>query len=276
MSVLIDPTEPPVIATLVLAAGGSARFGSPKLLAEWHGRPLVEHALELAPATGPRVAVAGAATVRLRPLFAFHGFATVVNRRPSRGLASSLRTGLETLPDAVEAALVLLGDAPVVPEAAVERVLEAFRRHNRPVAAFYDGERGHPTILPRAVWDAIPRTGDRAGSDVDAVPVECGDLAEGAADVDTPDDLFALAARAAGAPLVWRLRNLESLEARLALPERIVVRSIDGEGVRTRTVGEWQDEVLVDTLTLRDMARAHGRAIEIIARVGDEYAALVG
>jgi CTP:molybdopterin cytidylyltransferase MocA len=179
MTGLLDPTEPPVIATLVLAAGGSARFGSPKLLAEWHGRPLVEHALELAPMTGPKVAVAGAATVRLRPLFAFHGFATVVNRRPSRGLASSLRTGLETLPEEVAAALVLLGDAPVVPEAAVERVLEGFRRENRPVAAYYDGQRGHPTILPRDVWDAIPRTGDRAGSDVDAVAVECGDLAEG-------------------------------------------------------------------------------------------------
>ena len=264
------------IATIVLAAGGATRFGSPKLLAEWQGRPLVEHALELAPDLGPKVAVAGTATVRLRPLFAYHGFATVVNRRPSRGLASSLRLGLDTLPAGVDAALVLLGDAPVVPRSAIERVLEAYRRENRAVAAYYDDVRGHPTVLPRDVWPLIPKTGDRAGGVIDVVPVECGDLAEGAADVDTPDDLFALAARATHAPLVRRLRDLGSLEARLRLPEPFVLRSIDGEGVRTRDVGEWQDEVLVDLDTLRARALEHGRAIEVVARVGDEYAALVG
>ncbi len=265
-----------MIATLVLAAGGATRFGSPKLLAQWHGRPLVEHALALAPRHGPRVAVAGSATVRLRPLFALHGFAVVVNRRPSRGLASSLRTGLETLPAGVEAALVLLGDAPVVPRAAVDRVVEGYRRENRAVAAHYDGQRGHPVILPREDWDSVPKSGDRAGAVVDAWPIECGDLAEGAADVDTPDDLFDLAARAAHAPLVRRLRTLGSLEARLALPEPFVLRSVDGEGVRSRPVGEWQDEVLVDVLTLRHMAHAQGRGIAVVARVGDEYAALVG
>ena len=212
------PTRPGgrrMIATIVLAAGAASRFGSPKLFAEWWGRPLVEHALDVAPDDGPRVAVVGRETVRLRPLFAAHGFATVVNPRPSRGLASSLRTGLEVLPAEVEAALVLLGDAPVVPPAAIDRVLTAYRRENRAVGASYEGQRGHPVLLPRDTWERLPKTGERAGATIDFVPVECGDLAEGAADVDTPDDLFEIAARAARAPLVARLRNIGSLEARL-------------------------------------------------------------
>ena len=49
-----------MIATVVLAAGRSERFGSPKLLAEWWGRPLVERALEIAP-PGLKVAVVGIA-----------------------------------------------------------------------------------------------------------------------------------------------------------------------------------------------------------------------
>jgi CTP:molybdopterin cytidylyltransferase MocA len=265
-----------MIATVLLAAGQASRFGSPKLLAEWWGRPLVEHALDVAPDDGPRVAVVGRETVRLRPLLAAHGFAAVVNPRPSRGLAASLRLGLEVLPAEVEAALILLGDAPVVPPAAIERVLAAYRRENRAVGASYDGRRGHPVLLPRADWERLPKTGERAGAALDIVPVECGDLAEGAADVDTPDDLFEIAARAAHAPLVARLRNLDSLEARLGLPEPFVLRSIDGEGVRTREVGEFQDEVLVDVETLRERATAFGRGIDVIARAGDEYAALVG
>jgi CTP:molybdopterin cytidylyltransferase MocA len=265
-----------MIGTVLLAAGAASRFGSPKLLAEWWGRPLVEHALDVAPDDGPRVAVVGRETVRLRPLFAAHGFAVVVNPRPSRGLASSLRLGVEVLPAEVEAALVLLGDAPVVPEAAIERVLTAYRRENRAVGAFYEGRRGHPVLLPRDVWDRLPKTGERAGATLEIVPVECGDLAEGAADVDTPDDLFEIAARAARAPLVSRLRNLESLDARLQLPDPFVLRSVDGEGVRTRDVGEFQDEVLIDLETLRERATEHGRGIEVIARAQDEYAALVG
>ena len=58
------------IGTIVLAAGGATRFGSPKLLAQWWGRPLVEWALRTAPDDGPRIAVVGKETATLRPLFA--------------------------------------------------------------------------------------------------------------------------------------------------------------------------------------------------------------
>ena len=58
------------LGTIVLAAGGATRFGSPKLLAEWWGRPLVEWALRTAPDDGPRIAVVGKETATLRPLFA--------------------------------------------------------------------------------------------------------------------------------------------------------------------------------------------------------------
>ena len=33
----------PVVAAVILAAGGSNRFGEPKQLLPWHGRPLIAH-----------------------------------------------------------------------------------------------------------------------------------------------------------------------------------------------------------------------------------------
>jgi CTP:molybdopterin cytidylyltransferase MocA len=259
-----------MIATIVLAAGSSTRFGSPKLLAEWWGRPLVEWALQAAPDSGPRVAVVRRETVRLRPLFAAHGFAVVRNPRPSNGLASSLRIGLDTLPREIEAALVLLGDSPAVPPSVVERVLTAYRREDRAVAAAYDGQRDHPVILPRAVWADLPRRGDRAGADVDVVLEECGDLVVGSMDVDTPDDLFALAARRFSAPLVADLDGAEALEQRLADEAPFVLRARDADERAA------DGPLAMPVLRLRDRASEHGRMIQIVARVGDDYAALVG
>jgi CTP:molybdopterin cytidylyltransferase MocA len=254
-----------VIGTLVLAAGGATRFGSPKLLAEWWGRPLVEWALRASPADAPRIAVVSRETQKLLALFAFYGFAVIRNPRPSDGLASSLRLGLERMPREVEAVMVLLGDAPDVPASVIERVVTAYARENRAVAAAYDGTRGHPVILPRRDWQALPRSGERAGASLPAVLVECGDLA-GAGDVDTPDDLFALAARRAGAPLV-AYTTPAALEERLAVDERFVLRSID-----TATAAD----TAIAIHDLRAAALRHGRMIQVVAKVTDEYAALVG
>jgi CTP:molybdopterin cytidylyltransferase MocA len=260
-----------MIGTLVLAAGGATRFGSPKLLAEWWGRPLVEWALRAAPTDTPRIAVVGRDTLKLRPLFAYYGFAVVRNPRPSSGLASSLRIGLGRMPREIEAALVLLGDAPDTPPAVIDRVRTAFDRENRAVAAAYDGVRGHPAILPRRDWEHLPKTGDRAGATLDVVLVECGDLATQGADVDTPDDLFTVAANRSGAPLVNAADGLEMIETRLAVDEPFVVRSVD-----RATPAPGSDHPTLPITTLRDQALAHGRMIQLIARVEDQYAALVG
>ncbi|MBN1486647.1 MAG: NTP transferase domain-containing protein, partial [Anaerolineae bacterium] len=52
----------PVVAAIILAAGGSARFGEPKQLLDWQGRPLVTHTADIAWAAGlqPTVVVLGA------------------------------------------------------------------------------------------------------------------------------------------------------------------------------------------------------------------------
>lgn len=265
-----------MIGVVVLAAGEARRFGSPKLVAEWWGRPLIERALLLAPADCPKVVVIRHELEPLRALFAEHDFSIVRNPAPEKGLASSLKIGLDVLPAAVTAAMILPGDAPGIPEGAVTRLRTAYRKEGRAVCAVYDGERGHPVVLPRGDWSKLASSGDQAGAQLEMVEVDCSDLASASVDVDTQDELFALAARCAHAPLVQRLRNLESLDARLGLPDPFVLSSVDGPDVRTVQLGDEEDHVLVPVSVLESRALEFGRRILVIARVGDAYAALVG
>jgi nicotine blue oxidoreductase len=103
-----------------------------------------------------------------------------------RGPGASLRCGLAALQPETEAAIVVLGDGPNLAPAAVERVLAAWREGaGDVVAAGYGGNRGHPLLLARAAWDAIPDEGMRG---LPAALVPCDDLGT-PGDVDTADDI---------------------------------------------------------------------------------------
>jgi nicotine blue oxidoreductase len=165
-----------MVAAVVLAAGASSRFGSPKqrlLLA-----PVLER-VRAARSIGEIVVVAGA--------YELDTDARVV-RCPDweRGPGASLRCGLTALSDDVDAAVVVLADGPELAPDAVDRVVEAWQLGaGDVVAASYSGNRGHPLVLDRRVWSAIPDEGARA---LRPVLVACDDLGA-PGDVDVPADL---------------------------------------------------------------------------------------
>jgi nicotine blue oxidoreductase len=164
-----------VIPAVVLAAGASSRFGSPKqrLLL-----PAVLERVRRSP-VDEVVVVIGAHDVETE--------ARVV-RCPEwpAGPGASLRCGLEALADDAEAAVVVLADGPDLAPAAVERVLSAWRAGGGDLyAATYGGERSHPVVIGRALWHVVPDEGFRS---LTAEPVPCDDLGA-PGDVDHPADL---------------------------------------------------------------------------------------
>ena len=83
----------------------------------------------------------------------------------------------------MEAAVVCLADGPNLAPEAVRRVLTAWRAgEGSIVAASYAGARGHPLVIERAAWSAVPDEGMRA---LPATLVPCDDLGA-PGDVDTP------------------------------------------------------------------------------------------
>ena len=163
------------IAAVVLAAGEASRFGSPKQ------RVLLPRVLRRLRKTSVDeiVVVEGAYELTVED--------ARVARCPewARGPGASLRCGLAALTDDIDAAVVVLADGPTLSPQAVDRVVAEWGSHGGIVAASYEGARGHPLILGRADWDAIPDEGLR---DRPVRLVPCDDLGS-PGDIDTPEDL---------------------------------------------------------------------------------------
>ncbi|MFE7274425.1 NTP transferase domain-containing protein [Streptomyces sp. NPDC057623] len=192
--------QAPLVAGLLLAAGGGRRLGGrPKALLRHRGRPLVEHAVAVLRAAGcARVhVVLGARAAAVREQAELGTCVLVENPDWSEGMGSSLRAGLDSLAGTeARAALVSLVDQPGIGPEAVARVLAAYEGETSLVSAAYDGVRGHPVLFGAAHWAGVAATatGDRGARAYlkereEAIRlVECGDVAR-PYDIDTEADL---------------------------------------------------------------------------------------
>ena len=174
------------IGAVVLAAGAATRFGAPK-----QALLLPDVLARLAEAPVDEIAVVeGAHRLSNSLLQALSAPSRLVACSEwERGPGASLRCGLAALGADVEAAVVVLADGPRLSPAAVARVVESWRAEGGDVVcASYGGARGHPLLVARAAWGAVPDDGLRV-----AAPrlVDCTDLGA-PGDVDTPEDFAAL------------------------------------------------------------------------------------
>lgn len=184
--------------SLVLAAGGSRRLGTPKQLLRIRGERLLSRSINAAEAVTPGrvVVVVGAEALKLRLLIrrGHPRTHTVDNGRWAEGMAGSLRAGLAVLPRRATAALLLLSDQPEVGEASLKRLIQAWRRRpGKAAAAAYGSVVGVPAILPRVLWKEARQLSGDAGARrllrMEHSVATAVDMPEAAWDIDTPEDL---------------------------------------------------------------------------------------
>lgn len=188
------------LAGVVLAAGRSARMGSPKALLDFLGVPFAVRILEALEAleVKTRVIVLGPDAPRIQPALAGHDCMIVENPEPEAGPIASLRIALRALqPLQPSAVLVWPVDLPHVRVTTVERVLETHRRTTAvAVIPTFAERRGHPVIWGSALFGellespAATREGARAvlhnhEREVVSVPVDDPAIID---QVNTPDD----------------------------------------------------------------------------------------
>lgn len=188
--------EPGAIGCLILAAGAGRRFGGGKQLAPLAGRPLLEHTLaQAAAAPVDRVVVVlGDGGAEIAAKVDLHGAEPLVCDGWAEGMASPLRTGIAAL-DGCAAAVILLGDQPLIAPAAVARVLAGRGAEWDAVRASYGGRPGHPVLIERRLFAAIAGLrGDTGARELLAAArtreLPCDDVAD-PLDVDSVADLRA-------------------------------------------------------------------------------------
>jgi molybdenum cofactor cytidylyltransferase len=191
------------VAAIVLAAGESVRFGSPKVAALVEGETLAHRAVRLALHGGAQkvIVVSGANAEQLEAALgdltprSNEAIAVVHNPNWRSGQASSLRTALASLSDKFEAMMFLTVDQPWIEIALLRGMIQAWRSGAALVAVRESGRlRGAPALFDRAFTAELAMVeGDRGGRTVLAahedVAVTMDANAATLVDVDRPEDL---------------------------------------------------------------------------------------
>lgn len=186
--------------TIILAAGASRRFGSPKQLVRFEGQVLVQRVIAAATElTGAAVSVVlGANAAEIASNLPPGSASIIVNRGWQEGIASSIRAGVARLPGACGGALFMLADQPLVGGDNLRRLAAAWQRQPRSiVASRYGATTGVPAIFPR--WCFADLAGLRGDQGARLLIRRYSDhivrmaMPEAAVDIDYPEDLLDLA-----------------------------------------------------------------------------------
>jgi molybdenum cofactor cytidylyltransferase len=170
-------------------------MGQPKPLLMWRGEPFIRHIARTALSAGlaPVVIVAGAYAAQVRAAVADLPVMLVHNPDWEAGQSTSVRCGLQALPDPIGSAVFLLADQPHIPIELVKALRDQHAQALSPIVApLIDDRRGNPVLFDRSTFDELRSlTGDAGGRAVFAkhpiayVPWHDANLL---LDVDTPED----------------------------------------------------------------------------------------
>ncbi len=148
-----------MIGAIVLAAGMSTRMGQPKMLMPWGDSTVIRTVVEGVFQAGISESwvVMGSLEAELKRELT--GLPVNFAQNPDFGngeMLASVKLGLKSLSEEIEAALIVLGDQPQVESRVIGLIVERYwANHQALIVPSYQMRRGHPWLVGRSLWNDI-------------------------------------------------------------------------------------------------------------------------
>jgi molybdenum cofactor cytidylyltransferase len=153
---------------IILAAGSSSRYGSPKQLLSYKGKSLLRHSVDVAVETGCHsvIVILGANCEMMRNEVNDKPVIIVENPGWREGMASSIRCGVEKIMNGTfrpEGVIIMVCDQPNVSSSLLLKLVEKNKETEKPiVSCSYDDNFGTPALFHQSFFPALMKlTGDK-------------------------------------------------------------------------------------------------------------------
>ena len=141
-----------MISCVLLSAGESSRFGSPKALAQFKGETVIEHLqreIISTKAIGELIIVLGSASDAIEPFILNHKKVRVVyNKDYKLGQTSSFKVGLRSVSPQSLGVMLIPVDYPLVKSQTLGFIAKNFQqKKSLIIIPVYDVQKGHPPVF---------------------------------------------------------------------------------------------------------------------------------
>ena len=204
----LSPRAAPRIAAVVLAAGRSRRMAphNKLLITDKAGKPMIARVVDNVLSSGARpiLVVLGHQSEQIETALAGKPVRFIHAADYAEGLAASLKAGIAAVPEDCAAAVVCLGDMPLVTGRMIDRLLSAYdpEEGRQIVLPTFRGKQGNPMLWDRRFFTEILQISGDSGA-----RFLTGKYAEVLAEIEMGDDAV--------------LRDFDTTDALATLPPRM-------------------------------------------------------
>lgn len=182
---------------VVLAAGLSSRMKKQKMLLPYEGSSIIETVVSraLASKADKVLVVTGSNKDEVEDKIKSLNAEKVENKFFKYGMLSSVRCGLNAIPQENGAVLILLGDQPMVKTEVINKLIDSYSGTGQEIIVpTFNGKRGHPLLIDLKYRDEINYLDGKIGlkelltnhpDEIFEVEVTSDEILK---DIDTPDD----------------------------------------------------------------------------------------